>query len=74
MALQGLEQCPTEAKQPKAGSFAAIPSLGFVTRRRRSTGSVAWRETVTQHAPKPWPAARLALQARICALDELETA
>ncbi|MGD9502818.1 MAG: hypothetical protein AB7V40_10080 [Methyloceanibacter sp.] len=29
----------------------------------------AWRETVTRHMPESWPAARLALQARIAALD-----
>ncbi|HEV7464412.1 MAG TPA: hypothetical protein VGN85_11000 [Methyloceanibacter sp.] len=46
-----------------------MPSLGFVPRRTRAAGSVAWRKTVTQHVPEPWPAARLALQARIAALD-----
>jgi hypothetical protein len=69
MTLQELEQRPTKAQEPKAGPLAAIPSLGFVTRRKRSKGNVAWRETITQHAPEAWPAARLALQARICALD-----
>lgn len=68
MAPQDLEQHP-EAKQPYAGPLAEIPSLGFATRRRRSQGSGAWRETVTQHAPEPWLAARLGLQARIAALD-----
>ena len=38
-------------------------------RRRRANDSVAWRKTVTQHVPETWPAARLALQARIAALD-----
>ena len=32
-------------------------------------GSEAWRETVTRHVPESWSAARLALQARIAALD-----
>ena len=68
MASQQLERRP-EAKQPYVGPLAEIPSLGFVTRRKSSTGSAAWRETVTQHVPETWPAARLALQARIAALD-----
>ena len=68
MALQELDH-PTEAKQPKAGPLSRIPSLGFVTRRKSSTGNVAWRKTITQHVPETWPAARLALQARIAALD-----
>ena len=42
---------------------------GFAVRRQRhESDSDAWRATVTQHAPEPWPAARLALQARIVAL------
>jgi hypothetical protein len=49
--------------------LADVPSLGFITRRKSSKGSAAWRETVTQHVPETWPAARLALQARIAALD-----
>ncbi len=69
MALQELEMHPGEAQQPKAGPLAKIASLGFVTRRKRSNGNVAWRKTVTQHAIEPWPVARLALQARIAALD-----
>jgi len=68
MAPQELEKHP-EAKQPYAGPLAEIPSLGFVTRRKSSTGSIAWRKTITQHVPETWPAARLALQARIAALD-----
>lgn len=68
MATQELQNHP-ERQQPYVGPLAAIPSLGFATRRRRSHGSVAWRETVTQHAPEPWLAARLGLQARIAALD-----
>ena len=66
MALQDQS---SEAPEPDVGPLAAIPSLGFVTRRRRSNDSVAWRKTVTQHVPETWPAARLALQARIAALD-----
>ncbi len=40
-----------------------------MARRLHHHGSEAWRETVTQHMPETWPAARLALQARIAALD-----
>ncbi len=69
MALQELEMHPGAAREPKAGPLAKIASLGFVTRRKRSNGTAAWRKTVTQHAIEPWPAARLALQARIAALD-----
>ena len=58
----------TEVKKPYVGPLAEIPSLGFLTRRKSSKGG-AWRETVTQHVPESWPAARLALQARIAALD-----
>lgn len=57
-----------EAQAPHSSPLASIPSLGFVTRRKRAKDS-AWRETVTQHVPEAWPAARLALQARIAALD-----
>ncbi len=42
---------------------------GLRARRLHHHGSEAWRETVTQHVPESWPAARLALQARIAALD-----
>ena len=69
MALQELKNQHSEAPERGVGPLAAIPSLGFVTRRRRSKDSVAWRKTVTQHVPETWPAARLALQARIAALD-----
>jgi hypothetical protein len=69
MALQELETHPGEAREPNSGPFTKIASLGFVTRRKRSSGNAAWRKTVTQHAIEPWPAARLALQARIVALD-----
>ena len=58
------EQEKHPAKQPYVGPLASIPSLGFMRRNKP-----AWRETVTQHVPEPWPAARLALQARIAALD-----
>jgi hypothetical protein len=68
MALQELENRSKQAPE-RVGPLDAIPSLGFVTRRRRSKDSVAWRNTVTQHVPETWPAARLALQARIAALD-----
>jgi hypothetical protein len=69
MATQGLETQAIAAPKRKGGKLAEILSLGFVTRRRRPHGSVAWRETVTQHAPEPWLEARRALQARIAALD-----
>ena len=59
----------TEIKKSHVGPLAEIPSLGFVPRRKSSQSSTAWRETVTQHVPESWPAARLALQARIAALD-----
>jgi hypothetical protein len=49
--------------------MAEVPILGFVTRRKNSKRDDAWRETLTQHMPESWPAARLALQARIAALD-----
>jgi hypothetical protein len=68
MALQELDHQQSEAPESRVGPLAAIPSLGFVT-RRRAKDSVAWRKTVTQHVPETWPAARLALQARIAALD-----
>ena len=68
MALQELENPPKPCTRRPA-RWPRFPSLGFVTRRRRSNDSVAWRETVTQHVPETWPAARLALQARIAALD-----
>jgi hypothetical protein len=69
MAPQQLEQHQTEGQEPYVGPLAAIPSLGFVTRRKRPHGILAWRKTITQHVPETWPAARLALQARIAALD-----
>jgi hypothetical protein len=44
--------------------------MGFALRRQQQdTKASAWRETATKHMPEPWPAARLALQARIAALD-----
>jgi hypothetical protein len=58
-----------EVKKPGIGSLAEVPNLGFVTRRKNSKRDDAWRETLTQHMPESWPAARLALQARIAALD-----
>jgi hypothetical protein len=67
MATQELDTSKVEPQQA-AGPLAAIPSLG-TTRKKRAQGSGAWRETVTQHLPETWPAARLALQARIAALD-----
>jgi hypothetical protein len=69
METQGLEKPLSESSKLECGKLAEIPSLGFVPRRTREAGSVAWRKTVTQHVPESWPAARLALQARIAALD-----
>jgi hypothetical protein len=69
MALQELDNQQSEASESRVGPLAKIPSLGFFTRRSRAKDSVAWRKTVTQHVPETWPAARLALQARIAALD-----
>jgi hypothetical protein len=44
--------------------------MGFALRRQQQDAEAsAWRETVTKHVPEPWPVARLALQARIAALD-----
>ena len=44
--------------------------MGFALRRQKhDIETSAWHETVTKHVPEPWPAARLALQARIAALD-----
>jgi hypothetical protein len=62
------EQHQIEVKKPCVGSLAEVPNLGFVT-RKNSKREAAWRETLTQHMPESWPAARLALQARIAALD-----
>jgi hypothetical protein len=63
-----------QLKQPKATEayavpLAAIKSLGFSRRKRTQSKQADWRETVTRHVPEAWPAARLALQARIAALD-----
>jgi hypothetical protein len=68
MATQELVTQAVAVPKRKGGRFARMLSLGFMTRRQRPQG-VAWRETVTQHVPEPWPEARRALQARITALD-----
>ena len=69
MAPQELAQHAATAEAGKTASspLCNFPNLGFKTRHARSKAG-AWHETVTQHQPEPWPAARLALQARICAL------
>jgi hypothetical protein len=67
MATQELDKVQ-ERQTRSLGPLAQIPSVGFVTRRKRPANA-AWRETVTQHTPESWNAARLALQARIAALD-----
>jgi hypothetical protein len=67
MIPQAQVEKQTHTQEPCAGPLAGIPNLGF-SRRKRLQGS-AWRETVTQHLPETWPAARMSLQARIAALD-----
>jgi hypothetical protein len=57
-----------EPHETYVGPLASIPSLGY-TGRKRAERRDAWRQTVTQHLPESWPAARMALQARIAALD-----
>ncbi|MBK5196807.1 MAG: hypothetical protein JJE37_00795 [Methyloceanibacter sp.] len=69
MATQVVEQHSGEDAKFSDGELAGILSRGFARRRMRGLGGEAWRQTVTQHAPEPWPAARLSLQARIAALD-----
>ena len=69
MAPQELAQHASTAEADKTASIPCnSPNIGFKTRHARSKAG-AWHETVTQHQPEPWPAARLALQARISALD-----
>jgi hypothetical protein len=68
MALQELDKHQSETPASCGGPLADIPTLG-ANRKKRAQGSNAWHQTVTQHAPEPWLAARLALQARISALD-----
>jgi hypothetical protein len=63
---QQLDQ--VDLQETYVGPLASIPSLGY-SRRKRSERGDAWRQTVTQHLPESWPAARMALQARISALD-----
>jgi hypothetical protein len=69
MVPQHQQDKQPEAQGPYAGPLASIPSLGFIRRKRARSKPLAWRETVTRHLPESWPAARLALQARIAALD-----
>lgn len=65
MATEGLERLHQDLAQRLSNSRGA----GFALRRRQQDSeSNAWRATVTKHMPEPWPAARLALQARIAAL------
>jgi hypothetical protein len=59
MIPRNLDESPIDVPERK----------GLMARRLHHHGSEAWRETVTQHMPETWPAARLALQARISALD-----
>jgi hypothetical protein len=67
MATEGLERLHEDLAQRLS---TARRKAGFALRRRQQDGELsAWRATVTSHMPEPWPAARLALQARIAALD-----
>jgi hypothetical protein len=62
---QNLDESPIEYPERNGGKSAG----GLMARLSHRHGSEAWRETVTRHLPESWPAARLALQARIAALD-----
>jgi hypothetical protein len=65
MVPQNLDESPIEYPEPSSGKSAG----GLIARLSQPHDSEAWRETVTRHVPESWPAARLALQARIAALD-----
>lgn len=65
MISQNLDTSPIDFPERTGGKSAD----GRRARRPHHHGSEAWRETVTQHMPETWPAARLSLQARIAALD-----
>lgn len=67
MATQGLDNLHEELIRRLAN---AERRSGFALRKRQQErDSSAWRATVTKHTPESWSAARLALQARITALD-----
>jgi hypothetical protein len=67
MATQGVDDLHEELVRRLT---EAQRRSGFAVRKRQRDGeSKAWHETVTRHMPESWPAARLALQARIAALD-----
>ena len=65
MIPHNLDESPIEYPERNSGKAAG----GLMARLSHHHGSEAWRETVTRHLPESWPAARLALQARIAALD-----
>jgi hypothetical protein len=65
MLLQNRNERPSERPERKGGRSAD----GLMARLQQHRSSEAWRQTVTKHLPETWPAARLALQARISALD-----
>ncbi len=70
MATQELERLHQNLASKLAASRRKRANCGFALRKRnQETDTDAWRATLTQHVPEPWPAARLALQARIAALD-----
>ena len=68
MLPRNLDESPIDL--PERGNGKSADSL--MARLSHHHGSEAWRETVTRHTPESWPAARLALQARIAALDVLQ--
>jgi hypothetical protein len=68
MALQDVDNQPSEDPKSPVDPLTEIPSLG-ASRKKRAQGSGAWHKTVTQHEPEPWLTARLDFQARIAALD-----
>lgn len=59
------DDSPSHYPEPKNGK----PADSLMARLAHHRSREAWRETVTAHMPESWPAARLALQARIAALD-----
>ncbi|HET7211404.1 MAG TPA: hypothetical protein VFI85_06645 [Methyloceanibacter sp.] len=65
MIPHNIDESPIESPERDSGKYAG----GLMARLSHHHGSEAWRETVTRHVPESWPAARLALQARIAALD-----
>ena len=65
MIPHNVDESPLGHPERKNGKSAD----GLMARLAHHHSNEAWRETVTRHMPESWPAARLALQARIAALD-----